>query len=156
MIIRKLFLPNLLSLSVVASRAQSLDQILLITQSSLVTPAHSLLKSFNWNQSLHSNLIWEVIPPNLELIYKKLWIYSYVFKLQAPSKCSPFAIHLLRHFFHCSQQFLNPSILIPFSASGFFCLFCFVFKLHLFHIGKMLPFEDFFASGETNKKSHLG
>ena len=31
-----------------------------------------------------------------------------MFKLQSPSKCSPFdAIHLLSRFSHCSKQFLN-------------------------------------------------
>ena len=38
--------------------------------------------------------------PQMEFIYKKLCIYSYMFKLQLPSKYSPFdAIHLLRLFF---------------------------------------------------------
>ena len=58
---------------------------------------------------------------NSEFIYKKLCIYSYTFKLQSPSKYSPLnAIHLSRCFFHCSQQFLNVSILMPFSASAVF------------------------------------
>ena len=44
-----------------------------------------------------------------------------MFKLQSPSKYSPFdAIHLLRRFFHCSKQFLNSSILMPFSTSAIF------------------------------------
>ena len=50
-------------------------------------------------------------------------MYSYKLKLQSPSKYSPFdAIHLSRRFFHCSKQFLNASILMPFSASAFFFL----------------------------------
>ena len=58
----------------------------------------------------------------MEFIYKKLYTYSYLFQLQSPSKYSPFdAIHLLRSFFHCSKQFLNLSILVPFSASAIFC-----------------------------------
>ena len=44
-----------------------------------------------------------------------------MFKLQSPSKYSPFdAIHPLRHF-STSKQFLNLSILIPFTASAIFC-----------------------------------
>ena len=51
-------------------------------------------------------------------LFKKLHICFYTFKLQSP----PFhAIHLLRCFFHCSKQFLNLSILMPFSASDVFC-----------------------------------
>ena len=39
-------------------------------------------------------------PKKLEFFYKKLCIYSYMFKLQSPSKYSRFdAIHLLRLFF---------------------------------------------------------
>ena len=50
----------------------------------------------------------------LEFIYKKLCIYSYMFKLHSPSKCSAFdARHLSRHSFHHSKQFLNSSILMP-------------------------------------------
>ena len=38
--------------------------------------------------------------PKTEFMYKKLCIYPYMFKLQSPSKYSPFdAIHLLRCFF---------------------------------------------------------
>ena len=41
----------------------------------------------------------------MEFIYKKLCIYTYMFKLQLPSKYSPFdARHLSRCFFHCSKQ----------------------------------------------------
>ena len=39
-------------------------------------------------------------------IYKKVCIYSYLFKLQSLSKYSPFdAIHLWRHFLHYSKVF---------------------------------------------------
>ena len=63
-------------------------------------------------------------PPKTGIMYKTLCIYSYMFKLQSPTKYSPFdVIHLLRCFFHCSKQFLNSSILMPFSASDIFCLF---------------------------------
>ena len=67
--------------------------------------------------------MYEGDPKNTRIfLLKYLCIYSYMFKLQSPSKYSPFdAIHLLRHFFHCSKQFLNLSILIPFSASAIFC-----------------------------------
>ena len=61
-------------------------------------------------------------PQNLESICKKLCIYSYMFKLQSPSKYSPLdAMHLSRCFFHGSKQFLNLQILMPFSASVVFC-----------------------------------
>ena len=61
-------------------------------------------------------------PKKLELIYKTLCIYSYMFKVQSPSKHSPFdATHLSRCFFHCSEQFLSLSILMSFSASAVFC-----------------------------------
>ena len=45
-----------------------------------------------------------------------------MFKLQSPSKYSPLdAIHLSRCFSHCSKQFLNSLILMPFRASAVFC-----------------------------------
>ena len=72
-----------------------------------------------------------------------------MFKLQSPSKYSPFdAIHQLKSFFHCSEQFLNLSILMPFSA--------FAVLFHLFHISKMFPFEDFFHPGKHTQKSCSG
>ena len=46
-------------------------------------------------------------------------------------------------FFHCSQQFLNLLILMPFSSSA--TLF------HLFHTGKMFPFKDLFHMGKQKK-----
>ena len=74
-----------------------------------------------------------------EFIYKKLCIYSYLFKPQPPSKYSPCdAIHLSRHFFHCSKQFFNLLILVPFSASAIFCFTSFTsakhFPLRIFFI----------------------
>ena len=61
-------------------------------------------------------------PKNVELVYKISDIYSYTFKLRSPSEYSPFdTIHLSRHFFHCSTQFLNSLILMPFSVSAIFC-----------------------------------
>ena len=75
-------------------------------------------------------------------------IYSYMFKLQSPSKYSPFdAIHLSRHFSTAQKQCLNLLILMPFSASA-------TFLFHLFHISKMFPFEVFFHQRkQINKKS---
>ena len=53
-------------------------------------------------------------------------------------------------FSHCSKEFSNLSILMPFSGSA-------GFLFHLFHIGKMLPCEDFFHPGkQKKKKSCLG
>ena len=64
-----------------------------------------------------------------------------MFKLQSPSKYSPFkTIQLSRCFSHCSKRFLNSLILMPFS-----------FLFHLFHISKTLPFEDFFHQGKLKK-----
>ena len=74
-----------------------------------------------------------------------------MFKLQSPSKYSPFdAIYLLRCFFHCSKQFLNLSILMPFSVSA-------IFLFYLFHIDKTFPCEDIFhPRKQPNKKKSLG
>ena len=60
--------------------------------------------------------------PKWNLFIKKLCIHSYMFKLQSPSKYSPFdAIHILRLFFPLLKQFLNTSLLMPFIASAIFC-----------------------------------
>ena len=70
-----------------------------------------------------------------------------MFKLQLASKYFPFdPTHLLKCFSHCSKQFLNLQILIPFDASAFFLFY-------LFHISKTLLFEDFFHLGRQKKKS---
>ena len=83
-----------------------------------------------------------------EFIYKKWCIYFYMFKLQSPSKFSPFdAMHLLRLFFHCLKQFLNLSILMPFSTCAIF--------FHLFYIGKTFSFVDTFHLGKQTKKMSL-
>ena len=88
-------------------------------------------------------------PQNPEFIYKKFCICSYMFKVQSPSKYSPFdAIHLSRYFCHCSKQFLNSSILMPFSASAFFY---FTFST----LAKHFPLGTFFVK-ENKKKSCLG
>ena len=92
-------------------------------------------------------MIYEGGPQNTG-IYKKLCIYSYMFKLQSPSKYSPFdAMHLLRHFCHCSQQLLNLLILMLFSASAIFC-FTSSTLTKCFHL------RTFFIQG--NKQSHWG
>ena len=79
------------------------------------------------------------------LLIKILYIYSHMFKLQSPSEYSSLdAIHLSRPFFHYSKQFLNSSILMPFSA-------CVIFLFHLFHNGKTFPFEDTFHPGKQTK-----
>ena len=45
-------------------------------------------------------------PIKPEFIYKKMCIYSYMFKVQSPSKYSPFdAIHLLRLFSIAQNSF---------------------------------------------------
>ena len=88
-------------------------------------------------------------PPKLEFIYKKLCIHIYMFKLQSPSKYSPFgAIHLSRYFFHCSKQFLNLSILMSLSASA-------IFGFTSFTSAKHFPLKTFFTLG-NKPKCHLG
>ena len=81
-----------------------------------------------------------------KFIYKKLCIiYSYTCKLQSPSKYSPFdAMHLTRHIFHCSKQFLNLWILVLFSASDIFC--CISFRS-----AKHFPSRTFFILGNKKK-----
>ena len=60
-------------------------------------------------------------PKTPKFIYKKLCIYSHMFKLQSPSKYSPSdAMHLSRHCFHCSEQFLNSSFWMSYAVSAIF------------------------------------
>ena len=83
----------------------------------------------------------------MEFIYKELCVYSYMFKLQSPSKYSPFdTIHLQRHFFPLLKTVFE---FVDFDAFQCFCHFLF----HLFHIGKTFPFEDFFHLGNPKKRS---
>ena len=84
-----------------------------------------------------------------KFIYKKMCIYSYMFKLQSPSKWSPFyAIHLSRLFLPTAQN--------DFWTHQFWCLLMLLlFMFHLYHIGKKFPFKQDFSSGET-KESHSG
>ena len=88
----------------------------------------------------NENIIYEEEPPKQNLFTKRC-VFIHMFKLQSPSKYSPLdAIHLWRLFSHCSKQFFNSSIMMPFSASA-------VFFVPLLHIDKMFPFEDFYHSG---------
>ena len=81
-------------------------------------------------------------------MYKYFCVYSYISKLQSPSKYFPFdEIHISIHFFHCSKQFLNSSILMPFSASA---VFCFTYSTP----AKCFPLRKIFIWG--NKKKSLG
>ena len=86
--------------------------------------------------------IWNMTGgPKMEFVYKKLCIYSYMFKLQSSSKHSPFdIIYLTRRFFYCWKQFLNSSILMPFSASAIFYFTSSTlakhFRLRTFFIGE--------------------
>ena len=54
-------------------------------------------------------------PLKKQFIYKKLCIYSYMFKLQSPSKYSPFdAKHLSRCFFTAQNSFFKINFLKDF------------------------------------------
>ena len=56
-----------------------------------------------------------------EFMYKKLCVYSYMFKLHSPSQYSPFdAAHLLRHF-STAQNSFELVDLMPFSSCAVFC-----------------------------------
>ena len=67
-----------------------------------------------------------------------------MFKPQSPSKYSPFdAVHPSR-LSHCSREFLNTLILMPFSASA---IFCFTSSTS----ARLFPLRIFFIQG--NKKS---
>ena len=81
----------------------------------------------------------------MEFIYKKLCIYSYMFKLKSPSKYSPSDVHTYWDIFPTAQNSLNLFILMPFNV--------FAFLFHLFCISKMFPFEDFFHQGTKKKVS---
>ena len=107
------------------------------------------------NRSTYSSLEYSLClcsyeggpPQNLEFIYKKLCIYSYIFKLQSPSKYSPFdAIYLSRCFFHCSKQFVNLLIVMPLSASDIFCFTSSTSAKHFL-------LRTFFIQGNKQKSS---
>ena len=88
--------------------------------------------------------IWEG-PKKPWFIYKNC---VSMFKLQSPSKYSPFdATHLSSHFLHGSKQFLNLSI---FSLLVFLAFFCFTVSTS----AKCFFLRTFFIRG--NKKSCPG
>ena len=73
-------------------------------------------------------------------------IYSYMFKLQSPSKYTSFdAIHC----FHCSKWLLNLPILMPSGATAVFFV-CFPSSTW----GNIFLFEEFFHQGK--QKQSLG
>ena len=80
----------------------------------------------------------------LEFIYKKLCIYSYMFKLQSPWRYSPFgAVHLSRHFFPLLKSF--------WTYQFWWLLVLLLFFVSLLPYHKMFPFEDFFHLGKQKK-----
>ena len=86
-------------------------------------------------------------PKTPEFIYRNSCVYSHMFKLQSPSKHSPLdAIHLLRHFFHCSKQFLNLSSWCLFMLLPFF-----VSSLPSPISSQNVSLYGLFSSGETKK-----
>ena len=109
---------------------------------------HSLKLSSLWNTERHPGTCrngYKGGPKTPQNLFVKNCVYSYMFKLQSPSMYSPFdAIHLLRWFFYCSKQFLNLSILMPFSASA---LFCFTSSTSTKHF----PLRAFFMGGGARK-----
>ena len=89
-------------------------------------------------------MLWGGPPAKWIYLYKRLCIYS-----TSSSKYSLFdAIHLSRRFSHCSEQFLNSSVLMPFSASP---IFCFTSSMS----PKCFPLRNFFIWG-NKRKSRVG
>ena len=82
----------------------------------------------------------------MECIYTKLCIYSYMFKLQSPSKYSLDAIQLPRFFFPQLKTFFELVNFDAFSGSA-------IFGLTSSTSVKMFPFEDSFHLVETKNKS---
>ena len=77
-----------------------------------------------------------------------MYLFLYMFKLKSPSKYSPFdTVHPTKHFFHCSKQFSNLPILMPFSASA-------IFGFTSSTLANRFPLRTFFTWG--NKKWHSG
>ena len=90
-------------------------------------------------------LLLRVDPPKQESICRKLSIYSYMFKLQSPTKSSSFdVIHVSRHFFHFSKVFELVNFDAFFGAS---VMCCFISST----LAKCFPLRTFFIEG--NKKS---
>ena len=104
--------------------------------------------------NISKNYIWNIFtyiwggPQNLEFLYKNCVFILICLNFSNPQS----TFHLIQYtyldiFFHYLKQFLNLSILMPFSATaGLF---------HLFHISNMFSFEGFFHTRET-KQSHWG
>ena len=121
------------------------------------TPVHILLLTIFYKTLLFECRLeitasflccYEGAPKKHNLFIKELYTYSYMFKLQSPSKYSAFdTIHLPRHFFHCSEQFLNSWILMLFSVSVGFCFTSSTLAKHF-------PLKTFFIQG--NKKFAQG
>ena len=86
-------------------------------------------------------------PPNPECIYKKLCIYSYMFKLQSPLKYSWCSTPYWDVISTVQKQFCNSLILMPFSASAIFCFTTSTLTI-------CFPLRTFFIQG--NKKVTLG
>ena len=106
---------------------------------------------FNYiNSCVKFGFIWVLYeggPQKTKFIYKKLCIYSSMFKLQSPSKYCPFdAIHLLRWFFHCIKQFSNSLLWMPFCASA---MFCFTFSI----LARHFPLRTFFIQRNKQRVS---
>ena len=99
---------------------------------------------------MHGCYIYNKEPPQTEFIYTKLCIYSYMFKLQSPSKYSTIdAIHLSRHFFLLLKQFWT---------QWFLCLLLLLpFLFYFFNTSKTFPLRKWglFSSRETNKQKSL-
>ena len=84
-----------------------------------------------------------------EFIYKKLCIYSYMFKLQSPSKCFLFdPIHLSRHFSTTQNRFWT---------HPFWCLLVLLmFFISLLQHQQNSSLWGSFSSRETKKKVTRG
>ena len=97
----------------------------------------------------HIWIVWEWPPQKPEIIYQKMCIYSYMFKLQSCSKYSPFdAMRLSRCFSQCSNQFVN-----GFDSDAFQCFRR--FSVSPLPHRQNVPLWAHFSCGET-KKSCLG
>ena len=117
-------------------------------------PMSQSVSNFSRHQMVPTNLqgislrIQGRTPQRTEFIYKQLCVYSYVFKLQSPSKYSPFdTMYLLRLF---------STALNSFWICRFWCLLLLLpsFVLPLPHRQNVYLWGLFFSSGET-KKSRL-
>ena len=93
--------------------------------------------------------IWEGEPPQKN---QNLFTKNCVFILTCLNFSHlPSALHSMQctyhdFFPHCSKQFLNFLIMIPFNASA-------IFAFHFFHIGKTFFFEDFLQKGKWRSHS---